>query len=80
MYSSDTESLKALAGVSKLVASCCAVSKCSFAMGTKFSGGSRKEAAARVGDMLTGARPGGRVGVRRTSVGIGGGGPAGGGV
>ncbi|KAI7498747.1 hypothetical protein KC357_g31 [Hortaea werneckii] len=68
VYSSDTESLKALAGVSKLVASCCAVSKCSLAIGTKFSGGRRKEAAARVGDMFIGARPGGRVGVRRTSV------------
>ena len=49
-------------------------------MGTKFNGGRRKDAAAWVGDMLMGSRPGGRVGVRRASVGIGGGAPAGGGV
>ena len=49
-------------------------------MGTKFKGGSRNDAAARVGEMFMGVRPGGLVGVLRASMGIGGGGPDGGGV
>jgi hypothetical protein len=44
-------------------ASICAASKCSRAMGTKFKGGSKNDAAACVGDILIGTRPGGRVGV-----------------
>lgn len=56
------------------------MSKWPRARGTKLIGGRRKEAACRVAEMLIGARPGGRVGVRRASVGMGGGGPGGGGV
>lgn len=46
---------------------CCAVSKYVIAMGTKLRGGSRNDAAACVGDMSVGSRPGGRDGVRRLS-------------
>lgn len=46
----------------------------------KLMGGSRNDAACRDVATLIGGKPGGRAGVRLPSVGIGGGGPAGGGV